>query len=242
MVIINKTRPSCARVKVQVDLLDDLPNLVKMEIKNDATGKTHTINVKYNTIIFLCTAQSVIFKGMILMIVESYIRNWGKKYKGIDEPAQKEGEINKQHTQGRRNKQIIYPDRILTSGKIIGEQDVWREIKVRKEITTTKENNSPIKHQVVASKELVNTSNKFDLLNIEEENNDEEGTKGREEVEIGSCTNIVLLDRSQQHRRGEDTIFTPQSVRHMVKSSSREVAILLFGGMKALIMIAYLKD
>ncbi|MCE2055749.1 hypothetical protein HAX54_043328 [Datura stramonium] len=109
--------------------------------------------------------------------------------------------MNKQHTMGRSNKQILYPPRILTSGKIVGDQAIWREVKVRKEVTTTKESNSPIKHQVSASKEGANISNTFDLLNTEEEKHDEEGSKGREEVDTSSSTNMVVLDRSQQQMR-----------------------------------------
>lgn len=46
MATINKTRPSCARVKVQVDLLAELPKRVRMDIKNEATGEIRTEWVK----------------------------------------------------------------------------------------------------------------------------------------------------------------------------------------------------
>lgn len=36
MATINKTRPSCARVKVQLDLLADLPQFVQIKILNEA--------------------------------------------------------------------------------------------------------------------------------------------------------------------------------------------------------------
>lgn len=39
---INKTRPSCARVKVLVDLLTDLPKKVRMDIVNESTGEVRT--------------------------------------------------------------------------------------------------------------------------------------------------------------------------------------------------------
>lgn len=39
MATINKTRPSCARVKIQVDLLSKLPKKVKMDIENETTGR-----------------------------------------------------------------------------------------------------------------------------------------------------------------------------------------------------------
>ncbi|KAM3361126.1 hypothetical protein P3S68_015980 [Capsicum galapagoense] len=40
MSTVNKTRPSCARVRVQVDLLADFPNYVEMEIVNSTTGNS----------------------------------------------------------------------------------------------------------------------------------------------------------------------------------------------------------
>lgn len=36
---INKIRPSCARVKVLVDLKGDFPKSVTMDIENEVTGK-----------------------------------------------------------------------------------------------------------------------------------------------------------------------------------------------------------
>lgn len=36
---INKTRPSCARVKVLIDLLADLPKKIRMDIENEASGE-----------------------------------------------------------------------------------------------------------------------------------------------------------------------------------------------------------
>ncbi|KAK4723910.1 hypothetical protein R3W88_026689 [Solanum pinnatisectum] len=46
MATINKTRPSCARVKVQVNLLFDFPKYVEMEIINEMTMETRMERVK----------------------------------------------------------------------------------------------------------------------------------------------------------------------------------------------------
>ncbi|WMV24325.1 hypothetical protein MTR67_017710 [Solanum verrucosum] len=46
MATINKTRPSCARVKVQVDLLFNFPKHVEMEIINEHTKKSRMEQVK----------------------------------------------------------------------------------------------------------------------------------------------------------------------------------------------------
>lgn len=42
MATINKTRPSCARVKVQVDMLANLPKIIRMDIKDEVTGSIRT--------------------------------------------------------------------------------------------------------------------------------------------------------------------------------------------------------
>ncbi|KAH0644842.1 hypothetical protein KY284_032726 [Solanum tuberosum] len=46
MATINKTRPSCARVKVQVDILGEFPKFVEMEIINEATKESRLENVR----------------------------------------------------------------------------------------------------------------------------------------------------------------------------------------------------
>lgn len=43
---INKTRPSCARVKVQLDLLTERQQYVMIDIENEATKEVRRINVK----------------------------------------------------------------------------------------------------------------------------------------------------------------------------------------------------
>lgn len=48
MATINKTRPSCARVKILVDLLADLPKKVRMDIEDEATREVRTKWVKIN--------------------------------------------------------------------------------------------------------------------------------------------------------------------------------------------------
>uniref|UniRef100_M1B2P1 DUF4283 domain-containing protein n=1 Tax=Solanum tuberosum TaxID=4113 RepID=M1B2P1_SOLTU len=50
MATINKTKPSCARVKVQVNLLENLPTQVIMEIADDDKGelRKEVVKIKYN--------------------------------------------------------------------------------------------------------------------------------------------------------------------------------------------------
>uniref|UniRef100_M1DJG9 Uncharacterized protein n=1 Tax=Solanum tuberosum TaxID=4113 RepID=M1DJG9_SOLTU len=55
-VTINKTRPNCARVKVQVDLLVDLPKFVELEIVNEAaeTSRIEKVKVQYDMLPKYC--------------------------------------------------------------------------------------------------------------------------------------------------------------------------------------------
>lgn len=39
MATINKTRPSCARVKVQVDLADNLPEFIEIAVIGNSGGE-----------------------------------------------------------------------------------------------------------------------------------------------------------------------------------------------------------
>ncbi|KAK6795475.1 hypothetical protein RDI58_008928 [Solanum bulbocastanum] len=53
----NQTRPSCARVKIKVDLIATLPQRVKINEENDNTGKIKSkwIKVQYDCIPKYCT-------------------------------------------------------------------------------------------------------------------------------------------------------------------------------------------
>lgn len=56
MATINKTRPSCARVKVLVDLLAELPKNIRMDIENEATGETRIewVKIQYDMLPKYC--------------------------------------------------------------------------------------------------------------------------------------------------------------------------------------------
>ncbi|XP_075087644.1 uncharacterized protein LOC142169650 [Nicotiana tabacum] len=64
---INKTRPSCARVKVLVDLLTDLPKKVRMDIENKVSGevKTTWVKIQYDYMPKYCKECRLQGHGMI---------------------------------------------------------------------------------------------------------------------------------------------------------------------------------
>ncbi|KAK4706479.1 hypothetical protein R3W88_033957 [Solanum pinnatisectum] len=53
---INKTRPSCARVKVQVDLLADLPKVIELEVRNEdtETSRVEKVKIQYDLLPKYC--------------------------------------------------------------------------------------------------------------------------------------------------------------------------------------------
>ncbi|KAG5602026.1 hypothetical protein H5410_033396 [Solanum commersonii] len=53
---INKTRPSCARVKVQVDLLADLPKVIELEVRNEdtKTSRVEKVKIQYDLLPKYC--------------------------------------------------------------------------------------------------------------------------------------------------------------------------------------------
>lgn len=48
---INKMRPSCARVKVSVNLLSDMPKTVRMDIEDENTGAVRNLILSFAQIL-----------------------------------------------------------------------------------------------------------------------------------------------------------------------------------------------
>jgi len=57
MATINKTRPSCARVKVQVDLMSEFPRFIEMDIMNEDTkvSRIEKLKIQYDFLPKYCT-------------------------------------------------------------------------------------------------------------------------------------------------------------------------------------------
>lgn len=53
---INKMHPSCARVKIQVDLLSDLPKNIEVEVLNETSkvSRIETMKIQYDFIPKYC--------------------------------------------------------------------------------------------------------------------------------------------------------------------------------------------
>lgn len=111
MATINKTRPSCARVKVLVDLLAEHPKNVRMDIFNEASGETRTewVNIKYDMIPKYC--KECRLQG------RDYFECW-KTYPEISPYYQNKqnADDNNEQTQLHYNQPLM----ILSGGRIVG--------------------------------------------------------------------------------------------------------------------------
>lgn len=72
---INKTSPRYARVKVQVNFLDELPKGVYMDIVNEATGKQGRNGSRFVMTTFLSIVTNVGYKVIMRMKAEDCILN-----------------------------------------------------------------------------------------------------------------------------------------------------------------------
>lgn len=65
MATIYKTRPNCARVKVQVDIAANLPKFLHMVIVDESTREKHTTNVRIQYVHCYSVAKNVSYKVII---------------------------------------------------------------------------------------------------------------------------------------------------------------------------------
>lgn len=104
---INKNRPSCARVKVLIDLLTDLPKKVYIDIENEPTGETRTEWVKIQ--------YDYILKYYMECRLEGYNK---EKCRTLYHELMEENNKGKQVEQETVNGNNKPPLKILTSGKV----------------------------------------------------------------------------------------------------------------------------
>ncbi|XP_019230680.1 PREDICTED: uncharacterized protein LOC109211587 [Nicotiana attenuata] len=120
---VNKTRPSCARVKVLVDLLDELPKKVRMDIVDEATGdvRTEWVIIKYDYIPKYCKECKLQGHDMIecWRIHPELMSN---------DQHKKSAEVN-----GNNKEQPNQPLMILSSEKVFGNTKLtgeqWKEVR-----------------------------------------------------------------------------------------------------------------
>ncbi|XP_070015513.1 uncharacterized protein [Nicotiana sylvestris] len=157
MATINKTRPSCARVKVLVDLLADLPKKVRMDIVNEAKGTTRTewVRIQYD-------------------MLPKYCRHC--KLQGHDQfecwrihpelYVEKEND-NQADTAKKQDIGNSQPIMMLSSGKVVGNVNVttkeqWKEVKDNRVRNVVNQNTSLTNNgmEMASAKHFENNKNK----------------------------------------------------------------------------------
>ncbi|XP_070005899.1 uncharacterized protein [Nicotiana sylvestris] len=157
MATINKTRPSCARVKVLVDLHADLPKKVRMDIFNEAKGtiRTEWVRIQYD-------------------MMPKYCRHC--KFQGYDqfecwrihpELYVEKGNANQADTVKKQDIGNSQPIMILSSGKVVGNVNVtakeqWKEVKDNRVRNVVNQNTSLNNNgmEMAPAKQLENNQNK----------------------------------------------------------------------------------
>lgn len=124
---INKTRPSCARVKVLVDLRADLPKKVYMDIENEKTGETRSqaVHIRYDYIPKYCEEcklQGHNKRECKILNPESQMIDKDRKLKEKIH-GDSEDNDNKDGFPSRPEPQQFQKGkaRVLSSGKVVGD-------------------------------------------------------------------------------------------------------------------------
>lgn len=121
MATINKTRPSCARVKVLVNLLGDLPKKVRMDIVNEAT-RTEWVKIQYDMLPKYCKNYK--------LLGHDQLECWRLHPELYVEKENLKQVVNgKDQVQDKQQSLII-----LSSGKVVGNvtgnaKEQWKEVR-----------------------------------------------------------------------------------------------------------------
>lgn len=107
----NKTQPSCARVKVLVDLNANLPMIVKMEIYNENPRGSLIIQVK---------------------IHYDHLPKYFFEYKIQGHNMENCWYLHHELRQQKKQQRNDFPPKMLVSRRIIGDPEIWKEIKNKK--------------------------------------------------------------------------------------------------------------
>ncbi|KAH0650344.1 hypothetical protein KY284_030256 [Solanum tuberosum] len=121
LAMINKTRPSCARVKVLVDLKGTFPKAVQMDIENEATTdiQSEIVLIKYDYLPKYCSGCKMQGNDMetCLLLRQSKMKESCREQRMAAIPMPKVHPFQNGKT------------RILSSGKVVGDPGNWNVVK-----------------------------------------------------------------------------------------------------------------
>lgn len=129
---INRTRPSCARVKVLIDLKGVLPRSVIMDIKNESTGELRSkiIDIRYDYVPKYCEECKMQEYG-----VDKCKGHSREKRRDKVEVIEEMSTEKLEKTSAMNAPKPWVPSfkkgeaRILSSGKVVGDPDLWSVVK-----------------------------------------------------------------------------------------------------------------
>ncbi|KAH0743052.1 hypothetical protein KY290_031045 [Solanum tuberosum] len=143
---INRTKPSCARVKVQVDLKSNLPKVVMMDIVDEGSGEVRSekVHIRYDYIPKYC------YECKMQGHDNHECRNLNKYEGESNQKKSAENSVEKKKHPDRECK--IDPERpwvhlfrigkarIMSSGKVVGNPGSWNVVKDNRFAALTEEN------------------------------------------------------------------------------------------------------
>uniref|UniRef100_M1AZZ6 Uncharacterized protein n=1 Tax=Solanum tuberosum TaxID=4113 RepID=M1AZZ6_SOLTU len=185
---INKTRPSCARVKVLVNLKGTFPKVVKMNIEDEKTGEVRTtmVEIKYDYVPKYCGECKM--QGHDREDCRVLKQSKGKeehKFQHVNHNIQ-----NTQIMQDTQPKQIprlqTGKSKVLSSGRVVGNPGNWNVVK-DKRIFVNSNKQSPLvvanKFQALVSGETMQADcstqgNNTNIMSSHQQTNKEDNEKG----------------------------------------------------------------
>lgn len=165
MATINKTRPRCARVKVLVDLLAELPKTIRMDIDNESTGEVRIewVKIQYDYLPKYC--KECRLQG------HDEVECWRLHPELMVHDKLKQSEGDNDEVKEKNKGPLM----ILSSGKVVGNiGGQWKEVRDIRLKNTGKQDDVQIKpgKEIVPANGLVSQKvhvlNKFAALEVEE--------------------------------------------------------------------------
>nr|XP_009786979.1 PREDICTED: uncharacterized protein LOC104235009 [Nicotiana sylvestris] len=194
---INKTRPSCARVKVLVDLKGAFPKVVHMNIENEDTGeiRSNVIEIQYDYVPKYCLECKMQGHDKFNCRV---LNARSKDDHFVDKKLEERENYTKQAQRILKEKA-----KVLSSGRVVGDPGNWNVVRDNRNIASRDKTNPTI------------VENKFQALEHEEYND------AAAEIE----QNAVQPIETQNKREAEKRISAKEWVTKSFGRSDQGVAL-----------------
>ncbi|KAK6773948.1 hypothetical protein RDI58_029187 [Solanum bulbocastanum] len=220
---INKTRPSCARVKVLVDLKGDFPKSITMDMENEVTGEVlmEEIHIRYDYVPFYCDVCKM--QGHSTQECRHHNSRKAEYYAPETDKAVKETDgYQKARIHQHVHKFQKGRAKIISSGKVLGDPGTWKVVGTSK------------------AKQLVenptHTTNSFAALEVDPQNNhastsDQEHTpcqretikRQSEHVETSKGWVLRTFGRQETPQREDVSKQTQEIVTILVDKDEKEI-------------------